>query len=209
MPRAIDIFCGTGSVSKTLRNMGYDVTSLDILPDIGGFHPTIVSDIMKWDYKKYPPKYFDVIWASPPCQQWSSLSYFNSSGRTKEEAKRIAEKESLPIIRRLEKIIHYFQPRVYAIENPAKGFLSEYLKGYSVVVDYCQYSNWGYKKSTRIWTNNTSFIPRRCHPPRCKNLIPGTNKHRKTYALSRNPKNSLDNWDMGRIPPRLVRDIFS
>jgi hypothetical protein len=24
-------------------------------------------------------------------------------------------------------------------------------------VDYCMYSDWGYKKRTRIWTNKTDF----------------------------------------------------
>ena len=60
----LDLFCGTGSVGDVFRAEGYEVISLDIEPK---YKPTIVCDILQWDYKStYPPGYFDVIFCCPP-----------------------------------------------------------------------------------------------------------------------------------------------
>ena len=59
-------------------------------------------------------------------------------------------------LRALE-IIEYFKPMYRFIENPQTGLLKSrpfMLDLPYTDVDYCRYSDWGYKKRTRIWTNS-------------------------------------------------------
>ena len=64
--RLLELFSGTKSVGKVAEQLGYEVTSLDRDLDAD-----IKCDILDWDYKIYPIGYFDVIWASPPCTEYS------------------------------------------------------------------------------------------------------------------------------------------
>ena len=64
--RLLELFSGTGSVGNVARDMGYEVVSVD--RDMIATHQC---DIMVWDYRQYPPKHFDVLWASPPCTEYS------------------------------------------------------------------------------------------------------------------------------------------
>ena len=45
--RLLELFSGTGSVGRAFRERGWEVTSLDMDPKA---RPTIVADIMTWDY---------------------------------------------------------------------------------------------------------------------------------------------------------------
>ena len=66
--RALVLFKGTGSIDKELTDAGWEVDSLDILKK---FEPTICCDITKWDYSALPQGYYDFIWASPVCTEFS------------------------------------------------------------------------------------------------------------------------------------------
>ena len=63
-------------------------------------------------------------------------------------------------------IIDYFNPRFWFLESPQTGllklrpFMLELPLPYTDV-DYCRYSDWGYKKRTRIW-NNSGFQGKLC-----------------------------------------------
>ncbi len=63
--RLLELFSGTKSVGKVAETLGYEVTSLDLK------NADINTDILNWDYKIYDPKHFHVIWASPPCTEYS------------------------------------------------------------------------------------------------------------------------------------------
>ncbi len=96
--------------------------------------------------QKYDPKHFHVIWASPPCTEFSRA--LTTRTRNISSANQV-------VLKTLE-IIEYFNPPVWYIENPQSGLLKtrpfmENL-GYTDV-DYCRYCYWGYRKRTRIWTN--------------------------------------------------------
>ena len=64
--RLLELFAGTGSVGKVAKELGFEVISLD-----RDMPADIQTDIMDWDYRAYPPKSLEAIWASPPCTEYS------------------------------------------------------------------------------------------------------------------------------------------
>ena len=68
MKKALVLFKGTGSIDRELSAAGWEVDSLDILKK---FEPTFCCDITNWDYSALPQGYYDFIWASPVCTEFS------------------------------------------------------------------------------------------------------------------------------------------
>ena len=150
--RLLELFCGTKSVGNIFNDYDYEVLSIDILEK---FKPDVVTDILDWDFKQYPPQYFDVIWASPPCNTFSALRNCLKNSRAKWTQEKIDSdilNIGLPILRRTEEIIDYFQPKYWFIENPQTGKMKNYIERTFFDVDYCQYG-YDYRKRTRIWSN--------------------------------------------------------
>ena len=146
--RLLELFCGTKSVSKAVGDRFTEVINLDIE---ASSNPTICTNILTWNYKIYPSGYFHTIWASPPCTEFSKL---NNSHPEKIPNLPLADS----IVKKTIEIIEYFNPERYFIENPQTGILKdrEYMLGIPFVdMDYCRFSNWGYRKRTRFWTNAT------------------------------------------------------
>ena len=109
--------------------------------------------------------------------------------------------EGLPILRKTEEIIDYFKPKYYFIENPQTGRMKNYIDRPYYDVDYCKYSDWGYRKRTRIWTNLEGFEPKLCNK-KCDNM--NGNRHRLIMAKDAN----LSLKDKYRIPPKLIEELF-
>ena len=67
--KLLELFSGTGSVGKVAKTLGWEVVSLDLK------NADINEDILEWDYKKYEPNYFDMVFASPLVQNivWLKL----------------------------------------------------------------------------------------------------------------------------------------
>ncbi len=141
----LELFSGSGSIGQAFRSKGWEVVSLDL--DVKT-DATIYANILTWDFSVYPPGLFDVVWASPCCTQYSCARTSAATPRN------LVLADSL--VQRTLEIIDYFQPRVWFIENPATGLLKTrpFMEGLPWVdLDYCSYSDWGYRKRTRFWTN--------------------------------------------------------
>lgn len=74
MLRALDLFCGAGGVSYGLVQAGFDVTGVDNRPQPHyPYQPQfILQDAMQLSVRYL--KKFDFIWASPPCQRYSTCT---------------------------------------------------------------------------------------------------------------------------------------
>ena len=156
--KLLELFSGTKSVGKVAEQLGYEVVSLDLK------NADINCNIIDWDYFKYEPKTFDVIWASPPCNTFSRLKESNigKHGCKKASIQSDIDNIGLPILRTTEEFINYFKPNIYFIENPQTGKMKDYINKTFYDVDYCKYADWGYRKRTRIWTNVKGFEPKVC-----------------------------------------------
>ena len=90
-------------------------------------------------------------------------------------------------------------------------------------IDYCKYSDWGYKKKTRFWTNIEGFIPMICKND-CENMITVPtlegDKHPRG-TLIKGKERTLHNKPIGksigggsnrleryRIPQKLIEELL-
>ena len=233
--RVLELFSGTGSVGKCCKELGWDVVSVDLL--LPADHQ---EDIMDFDYKQYPKDNFDIVWASPPCTFYSNLQHC-WFGRKKKDGtiltKELLEeqrKESDKLIIKTLEIINYFNPELWFMENPQRGQLKDrdVVKGLNYYdVSYCMYSDWGYEKRTRIWTNKKDWKNLICDKSGdCGNMIGSLhqknlgnsdrNKRARKHRLScdggydkriKTPypiHNGTSQLDRYRIPEELIYSLF-
>ena len=114
----LDLFSGTHSVGNVARTLGFEVVSLDLVD------ASICCNVCNWDYRAtFPVNHFDVIWASPPCDTFSHARFKNIGrhGITRESIETDILNVGVPLLRKTEEIIDYFQPKYYFIENPDSG----------------------------------------------------------------------------------------
>jgi len=229
----LELFSGTHSFGKVTSKKNYNVISLDKYMD--GTCPWtdyknnnhIKEDILTFNYKQYDKNYFDLITASPVCTYWSRLRNC-WIGRKCEKihstdiiTKQILENEintkGKPQVDKIFEILNYFKPKKYIIENPTTGLMKKYITEkymkYNIFydVDYCKYSEYGYRKTSRFYTNIKDFVPKKCNND-CNNLILHNNNsvHRLHFGASRpgcvgGGSNRLLRY---RIPEKLIQDLL-
>ena len=150
--KLLELFSGTCSVGNVATKYGYSVTSLDLKG------ANINCNILDWDYRQFPSGYYDFIWSSPPCTEYS---------RAKTVGVRNIDEANKIVLKTIE-IIKYFRPRIWFIENPQTGLLKQqpFMSQFNYYdVDYCKYG-FRYRKRTRLWTNLVGWSPQ----PLCKKI---------------------------------------
>ena len=199
--RLLELFSGTHSVGKVAKELKYSVLSLD-----RDMPSDLNLDILDWDYREFPIGYFDVIWASPPCETFSYLrcSNIGRNGYTRESLEEDITERGVPILRRAEEIIDYFKPPLWFIENPQTGRMKDYVTNKPYYdVDYCRYCDWGVRKRTRIWTNKEDFTPLLCNRE-CGYIENGR------HIMQVNSRGGgSDRRLRYRIPPELIRQLIN
>lgn len=223
--RVLELFSGTHSVGKVAHSLGWEVVSVD--RDLNGECPFnsgyksdihIKEDIMTWNYKEYPKGHFDLVTASPVCLWWSNLRYsWIGKKSPKIHPTEIVTRQHLddqidlygkPMVDKVIEIIEYFDPTHWWIENPQTGRMKYYIEEkypqYNTFydVDYCKYSDFGYKKRTRFWTNVEDFKALKCNKD-CL-YINDDGKHKVMIGRA-DTSNVLLRY---RIPQKLIEELF-
>ena len=198
----LDLFSGTGSVGEVAKELGFNVISLD-----RDMEADIQIDIMEWDYSDFPRDFFDVIWASPPCTEYS---------RAKTTAPRDIEGANAVVQRALD-ILEYFCPKYWILENPQTGLLKDQLMMWGLPfkdLDYCKYGM-PYRKRTRIWNNVFRWEPRPLCKRDCNSMNETRTKHKE--VAQKLPPGKKADWgdrrqnrtdELYRVPQELVREIL-
>lgn len=161
------MFSGTGSIENAIsaRFPGAEFVTVDIDER---FEPTHQIDAVLWTgwgregssapMHQYPRHYFDVVWCSPPCTEYS-LALTSRERRMEEADKNVLASWTA---------IAYFQPKYFFVENPrgllrTREIMAPYAK-YLQETSYCQYGA-PYRKHTDVWTNAVFDAPlEHCNP---------------------------------------------
>ena len=134
MPRMLDLCSGLGGASEAFVRAGWEVVRIDNNPliankDMGYYVPyTMQEDVLapELDYF-WKDLYYDFIWASPPCVEFS-----NAYSAPKPTAQREGRdfKPDMSIVKACHEIIKDLKPRYWVIENVSGSskFISDELK---------------------------------------------------------------------------------
>lgn len=166
----LELCSGTGSVGTAFKKLikVNKYVSVDINPK---YNPTTCQDIMKFEYKKYKPGTFDIIWASPPCTEYSLAKTIGVRNFQLADA----------IVRRVFLILSYLKPSYWFVENPV-GLLQHrrFMHKYEQYKHKCSYCHYGtlFKKPTNIWTNVQTNLKHCSKETPCKHRV--GNRHHVT-----------------------------
>lgn len=157
--RVLDLFSGLGGFSKAFKDHGHEVVTVDIEPS---FNCDITKDV--FDLKAEDLGYFDVILASPPCNNFSVLTI----GRNWKHGRPRNEKtlKSLELVKHTIKLIEEMKPKFWILENPVgmlrkQNFMNNYNRR---TITQCQYGR-KERKATDLWGSlPKTFIIKKCNP---------------------------------------------
>lgn len=204
----VDIFSGTGSMSKVARHAGFEeVISVDISGDAA--QPTVLGDIMDLrvmaEVKERIVKLLSKGWLpllhlSPPCEAFSIANPRSSSENMD---------QSISVFHEAMQLAHMLP--VYMVENPASGRLWVQWARHAVpggeqgialaqlhpldlrlVVNYCMYGKDKPKKPTAFAFSHKGFMER-FKPLRCN--CPGVHEVKV---------HQMRGHERGAIPPKLA-----
>jgi hypothetical protein len=154
--------------------------------------PTIVADIKHWNYRdNFKPGFFHIVWASPPCTDYSPANQSSSA---------VKMDEADGIVRAALRIIAEAKAPVWFLENPhTKLFQRPFmlpLEAQRFSCTYCMYGT-NYKKQTDIWSNVPLALHHCDQPGSCCQSIAHCGRHLRT--AQQGPATSADGFTIPGI----------
>ena len=173
--RTLELFAGSQSFTKGIKRFDHEAECITV--DMSyHFQPTHYVNILEWDYRIYPPGHFDLLWASPPCTQYS-----------KAKSRGVRDLEGADtLVRKVFEIIDYFKPNAWVIENVGTGLLVNRMKNIRdvpiFITDYCCYGK-PVRKRTALWSNKELHLMLCPGRDQCDQMI--DNKHKSSVGNGR------------------------
>ena len=134
----IDLCAGLGGASQPALERGWRVVRVDIDPR---FKPDVVADVQALPFKRVAP---DVLWASPPCQDFTKWQqpaswFFPNHGR-----KAVRREPTTTLVEACLEAVEYFRPRFWILENvwAARKFVSPLAGPVRALVDGHAFWGW-------------------------------------------------------------------
>lgn len=199
-PIFLELFSGSGEISKVAEDMGFVTITVDIEKK---FKPDICIDIENLRRNQLPGT-VDVMWISIPCTVYSILNLENHWKKICIGHRRyfyIPESEravqALRILDCVISLIKKVDPKYLFIENP-RGALRHFPHLKLLRRNELSYADYGfdYYKPTDIFHN--------CQAWRCKKIR--TAKGRKFKGSVAELKN---NYERSKVPPELIKEILN
>ena len=137
MPLMLDLFSGTGGASAAFQDAGWDVVTVD--NDVR-HAPDVLADLRRWSWHGGPP---DVLWASPPCQEFSrtAMPWCRKKG---------PPEPSMELVEAALRVVEECRPHYWVLENVrgAVPYLAPLLGAPRVVAG--PFHLWGYFPPFRL-----------------------------------------------------------
>jgi site-specific DNA-cytosine methylase len=192
--KILELFAGTHSFSKVAEARGHKCFTIDILEK---FKPDLCKDVLelkKGDIPFIP----DVIWASPPCTEYSHAK--RRGVRNIEGANKIVLK-TLQLIKELN-------PKVWIIENPQTGLLKNQKFIKEIPFEDASYCKYGlpYRKQTRFW-NNANLKLKTCNKD-CKFMDGGKHIGSAGNGRKKYTDKNYKREDKYKVPEELCFSII-
>ena len=118
----LDLFAGLGGASEAMIQTGWDVLRIDNNPLLNSVENMVIMDIKKLKPRSCNDKKLDLVWASPPCLEFSTG--FHAPRPTAQRAG-IDFKPDMSLLEEAIRIIDILKPRFWVIENVV-GAISDF-----------------------------------------------------------------------------------
>lgn len=173
--RMLDCFCGLGGVSDGFAAEGFEVLGIDVedMPAKGYNHPFIQADIQELHGEDY--RGYDVIWGSPPCRNFVSMSDWHWKEKKNPE-------KGLLVVQSFLHFVKAAKPKIWIMENVVG--LSKFLFKKPTQVSWVGTP----RKRRAFWGNYPAF------------LMPLAELDLKCEDIGKPYDNSIRMWVRSKIP---------